>query len=174
MEYTIFRPVDDGEVLPARIQRGQSWRNISFGINAPVEEFRNAGLWPEVGDKPTSDNYNKVELADETANIYEKIVELDWVIVPKSFAEIKVIFETKLDSFINETAQAKGYDDRISCTVRAGYINQYQKEGIAFGQWMDNCYAIVFSTLDDIVAGTIPMPTEAELFALLPVMVWPS
>lgn len=82
--------------------------------------------------------------------------------------------EAALDAYINSVARAKGYDSRITATLRAGYPNPWQAEGIAFGQWMDNCYMTAYSILAAVQSGHRGVPTEAELIAEMPPMVWPA
>jgi hypothetical protein len=93
-----------------------------------------------------------------------------WV---KSPAQIIQELEAAVDKHIDSVAKADKWDSRITCTIRAGYPNPWQNKAIAFGQWMDACYAHCIQVQNDVAAGTRPIPTEAELIAELPVMVWP-
>ena len=90
------------------------------------------------------------------------------------FEFIKRDLEIALDNHITAIAKAKGYDDRISCTVRAGYVNPWQAEGIAFGTWMDSCYTTAHQIMADVQAGTREIPTTEQLISELPLMVWPE
>lgn len=87
--------------------------------------------------------------------------------------QIAAQLEAAVDAHINATAQAKGYDSRITCALRAGYVNPWQAEGAAFGVWMDNCYTYCYQVMADVQAAVRTVPTEAELIAELPPMVWP-
>ena len=93
---------------------------------------------------------------------------------PKSSAQIIQELEHAVDRHIDSVAKADKWDSRITCTMRAGYPNPWQYKAIAFGQWMDACYAHCIQVQADVVAGLRPVPTEAELIAELPVMVWPK
>jgi hypothetical protein len=88
-------------------------------------------------------------------------------------AEIIAALIAAVDEHINNTAKSKNYDSRITCALRAAYVNPWQTEGIAFGKWMDSCYAYCYQVMADVQAGTRSAPTEVELIAELPVMVWP-
>jgi len=102
------------------------------------------------------------------------LAEADAILNPApTDAEIRTQLEAAVDAHINATAQTKGYDNRITCALRAGYTNPWQIEGIAFGEWMDNCYTYCYQVLADVQAATRAIPSEAELIAELPVMVWP-
>lgn len=82
--------------------------------------------------------------------------------------------ESAVDGHVGSVAQAKGYDNRLTATMRAGYANPWQAEGIAFGQWMDSCYEYCQGVQADVMAGIRPIPTTQELIAELPGMVWPE
>lgn len=87
--------------------------------------------------------------------------------------QIQQDIEAALNAHIDSVARAKGYDSRITATLRAGYPNPWQAEGIAFGAWMDACYAKAFEIMTAVQAGTRAVPTEAELIAEMPQIVWP-
>lgn len=82
-------------------------------------------------------------------------------------------YDSALTAHLDAEAQTHRYEDRISCSVRAGYVGPFQAEGIAFAQWMDACNATGYSMLAEFQQGLIPQPTIAEMLAALPVMVWP-
>jgi hypothetical protein len=93
--------------------------------------------------------------------------------LPISSAQIVKDLERAVDQHIESVAHADRWDSRVTCTMRAGYPNPWQNKAIAFGQWMDTCYAHCIQVQADVAAGTRPIPTSAELIAELPVMVWP-
>lgn len=88
--------------------------------------------------------------------------------------QIQQDLEAVLNRHIDSVAQTKGYDSRITVTLRAGYPNPWQAEGIAFGAWMDACYAKVFEIMAEVQNGTRSIPTEEELIAEMPPMIWPT
>jgi len=83
-------------------------------------------------------------------------------------------YDAALTAHLDAVAQTRRYADRVSCSVRAGYVGPFQAEGIAFAQWMDACNATGYSMLEDFQKGIIPQPTIAEMIAALPAMVWPA
>ena len=87
---------------------------------------------------------------------------------------IKAEMEAGIDQYIDSVAQAKGYDNRMTCMARASFTGPFQAEGIAFGQWMDSCYLVAFQIMAEVQAGTRPMPTLDEVIAEFPAMVWPE
>lgn len=81
---------------------------------------------------------------------------------------------TAMDNLFNAVAQAKSYDNRITCALRAGYPGPFQAEGMAFAQWMDACNALAYQMLAQVRAGTMVMPSSVEeALSLLEPMVWP-
>lgn len=75
----------------------------------------------------------------------------------------------------DQTAQAKHYDNRISCALRAGYPGPFHDEGAAFATWMDMQNATAYTMLAQVQAGTMAMPATVEdALALLDPMVWPE
>ena len=63
----------------------------------------------------------------------------------------------------------------VLVTLRAGYPGTFQAEGIAFAAWMDQCNALAYNLLAEVVAGTRPLPESPKaLIDLMPPMVWPS
>lgn len=79
-----------------------------------------------------------------------------------------------LDAFIDAKSRERGYDNRVTCSMRAGYAGPYQAECLAFALWMDDCYETGQQAIADVTAGTRPMPTPEAFLAELPPMVWPE
>lgn len=82
-------------------------------------------------------------------------------------------FISALESHYDATAQARRYDNRLTCTLRAGYPGPFQAEGLAFATWMDECNAYAYEQMALVQAGERAQPTPDELLAELPAMVWP-
>lgn len=76
------------------------------------------------------------------------------------------------EAHYDAVAQAKHYDDRYTCALRAGYSGPFQAEGQAFATWMDNCNALGYQVMGEVLAGTRPQPTIDEFLALLPAAPW--
>ena len=94
-------------------------------------------------------------------------------VMPPTDVELLATMERLMEQHMDATAQADGWDDRWSCVARAGYPNVWQSKAMAFGQWMDNCWLTAIQIRDNVLAGTRSIPTESELLAELPEMVWP-
>lgn len=84
-------------------------------------------------------------------------------------------FDNALTQHLDKTAQAKRYDNRISCALRAGYPGPFQAEGQAFAAWMDACNAQAYTLLAEVQSGVRPLPESTNaLIDALPPMVWPA
>lgn len=82
-------------------------------------------------------------------------------------------YEAALDAHLDAAAQSRGYNDRFTFALRAGYAGPYQTEGIAFAQWMDDCNAQAYALLAAVEAGTAPLPSRTDFIAGLPALVLP-
>jgi len=83
--------------------------------------------------------------------------------------------DAALSNHLDTTAQARRYDNRITCALRAGSPGPFQSEGVAFASWMDACNALAYQFLSEVQAGTRPVPSSTqELIDALPAMVWPA
>lgn len=89
-------------------------------------------------------------------------------------AELFSAIEQAIHQHMDSVAQSKRYDNRDSCRLYAGYINPYQAEAIAYGQWVAACWGVSNTAQAAILAGTRTMPTPVEAVSELPVMVWPA
>lgn len=93
-------------------------------------------------------------------------------VVPKpaqmpTVAEYTVAVQTHLDT----KAQEYHYDDIVSACSYAAAPNPFQAEGVAFVTWRGACWALCYSTMAEVKAGTRAQPTIAALLAAMPVLV---
>lgn len=82
-------------------------------------------------------------------------------------------YMTTLEAYYDAKAQERRYDNRYTCSLRAGYASPFQAEGLAFAVWMDTCNAQCYALLLEVQAGTVPMPTIEDVIAGLPELTWP-
>ena len=118
------------------------------------------------------------DLGEDAAEYKSLIAEVEATYVPpappSSDGRISV-FDAALVAHLDATARERRYDNRITCALRAGYPGPSQAEGIAFASWMDQCNALAYQLLAEVVAGTRPMPDSPQaLIDLMPAMEWPS
>lgn len=83
-------------------------------------------------------------------------------------------YTAALEGHYDSVAKQRRYDDRKTCTLRAGYAGPFQMEGTAFGIWMDTCNVYAYEQMDAVIASEREKPTPEELIAELPPMVWPQ
>lgn len=81
---------------------------------------------------------------------------------------------TAAEALYDSVAQAKHYDDRYTCALRAGYSGPFQQEGQAFATWMDNQNNKAYQIMAEVLSGTRPQPTIAEFLALFDSPPWPA
>lgn len=81
--------------------------------------------------------------------------------------------EQTIKQHMDTVAQSKRYDNRDSCRLYAGYLNPYQAEAVAYGQWVAECWRVSNIAQAEIIAGLRSIPTPNEAVLELPMMVWP-
>lgn len=120
----------------------------------------------------------RADLGADAAQYESLIAEVEATYVPPappSIEERIAVFDAALVAHLDATARERRYDNRVTCVLRAGYPGPFQAEGIAFAAWMDQCNALAYQLLAEVVAGTRPLPDSPQaLIDLMPPMVWPS
>jgi hypothetical protein len=92
---------------------------------------------------------------------------------PPTPQELLKSIEQAIEKHMDEVAQSKKYDNRDSCRLYAGYVNPFQAEAIAFGQWVSACWVASNQVQADVMNGLKTIPTPEEAVATLPTMGWP-
>ncbi len=92
----------------------------------------------------------------------------------QTIAVLVARYDSALTAHLDKVAAERRYDNRITCSLRAGYPGPYQAEGIAFATWMDTCLYSAYILLQEIQAGTAAIPTVEKFIASLPVLQWPA
>lgn len=76
---------------------------------------------------------------------------------------------------MDSTATTKGYDGIQSAALRAALPSSpFHSEGVAYGEWMDSCWARCYQILAEVEAGQRAQPTAEDLIAELPELVLPA
>lgn len=92
----------------------------------------------------------------------------------KSNDEIIKELTAALEAHYDAKAKEKRYDNRLTCTLRAGYAGPFQAEGQAFAVWMDTCNAYGYLVMQDVLEQLRPIPTAEKFIAELPELAWPA
>lgn len=92
---------------------------------------------------------------------------IDDVIVREK-EQIKQRMTQFVQSILDSEAQKHNYDNIVSATSYAGYVNQFQAEGIAFGVWRSAVWAKCYEIMADVLDGKRQVPTEEQLLSELP------
>ena len=80
-----------------------------------------------------------------------------------------------VQAHLDATANTRGYDTIYTAVTYADEpaVPRFQAEGRAFRAWRSLVWAHCHQVLADVQAQTRTIPTEAELLAELPQIVWP-
>ena len=81
--------------------------------------------------------------------------------------------EAAIDAHLDAVAQQCRFADRTRLALRAGYPNEWQALGTAYGTWMDACNAMAAQGLQDFLDGKSPLQTPEQVIAQLPEFVAP-
>lgn len=100
----------------------------------------------------------------------------EWVapVAVSTPAEIKRALAAAIQTHVQATARARGYDSAEACASYVASTNAtWSAEATAFVAWRDGVWTSALSTLAAVEAGTEPAPTAEALIADLPVIAWP-
>lgn len=83
-------------------------------------------------------------------------------------------YEKILDDHLDAVAKADRWDSRFTFAMRAGYPNEWQSAGRAFGEWMDACNSQALSKLNAVLKGIDELPSESDFIDSLPIFTKPE
>lgn len=84
-------------------------------------------------------------------------------------AEKLVNINAAVQNMLNAEARRKGYDNIHTAAIRAALPNSpFHAEGVAFGEWMDQCFTKCYELLAQWQSGAIAEMTIDEVLAVMP------
>lgn len=82
-------------------------------------------------------------------------------------------YEEAVQSYLDATAQAKGYDSTYTCLSYLSSTDEtWHREANIFNAWRDSVWRKCHEVLNAVLAGELAPPTVEELIAQLPQIVW--
>lgn len=83
-------------------------------------------------------------------------------------------YTAAVQSLLDNKAQERNYDNMLSmCTYVSSTNVKFAAEGQAGVEWRDACWSACYDIMAEVQVETRPVPTVAELLALMPGFVWP-
>lgn len=89
----------------------------------------------------------------------------------QAFAVAEQHAKDVVQAWMETIAQAHGYDNLLSACSYGCCPNRFQTESMNFTAWRASVWDTCYTMLAQVQAGTLAIPTDAELIALLPVFV---
>lgn len=118
---------------------------------------------------------NIIQLFDGS---YEFEENVDWQAeeekkLQAQYEQLKNHYTGIVQSYMDEKAQERGYDNiHTACSYANSTDEVFRAEGQACLAWRDAVWRKCYGILDEVTAGTRPVPTDAEVVAELPVLEW--
>lgn len=167
---TLEYPITEWEIRQAN-------KHVSF----PIPFSPPDGLRPvEPMETPVHDP-SVYKVVETTPLLVSGVWHQQWELVQLTPAEqqealavMVMRYDQALTAHLDKVAAERRYDNRVTCSLRAGYPGPYQAEGIAFATWMDTCLYTAYELLQRIQAGTAATPTIEEFIGSLPKLQWPA
>lgn len=89
-------------------------------------------------------------------------------------AEIAKEYDAELMAHYDRMAQTQGFENMMTCMLRASRPGPFYAQGVAYFDWVERCNVLGYTLIAEVKAGTKPLPSKAEFIAGLPPMVWPT
>lgn len=117
-----------------------------------------------VKDSEVPENDNQFKKIETTYSEKKDSYVVTHTIVNKTLEEIIPIVKETIQRILDSKARFNGYDDILSACSYAGYPNEYEEEGKAFGVWRAKTWKWCFDSFKEIKEGTKELPTSIDEF----------
>lgn len=94
---------------------------------------------------------------------------------PPTPEQIQKALTDAVQAFLDNKAKERNYDNILTACSYANSIDPiFQSEALACVAWRDNVWRTCYNILYEVTAGQRKIPTDEELLAELPELVWPE
>jgi hypothetical protein len=184
----MYAKINNGQVEKYPYSIGQLRKDnpsTSFPRNPSTETLESYGVFA-VYDTPIPSYDEYTHSVDEFPPVYnqaESRWERSWAVRTATDQEIAVRKNSLMLEITNDTqhrlddfAQGRGYDNMLSaCTYASSPTPKFAAEGAYCLQQRDATWAVLYSILAEVEAGTREMPRSfADVEGDLPELVWPN
>lgn len=152
-----------------------STETTSFGVGTDAETLKSYGYLPIVGSEPEYDRAtHRVGNVSYVVGVNEVVKTYEVVEIPREeiIATTVKTMEEAIETHINTTVKAKGYNNQDSIAKYLVSGNPFYDECTAISLWIGNVWVYAHQVQADILAGTRAMPTLEELIAELPALAY--
>lgn len=126
----------------------------------------------ENGD-PFKQTIHKLNGTEDDYNTYVKPFVQQFEEYTPNEAELRQQLTDAVQHYMDDSVAKKGYDSILSaCSYSNSTDETFRAEGQACLKWRDEVWRKCYDILAEILAGVRAIPTEEELIAELPVLVW--
>lgn len=107
---------------------------------------------------------------DPNAVQFQSVLDAHLLAAPaRLFKKQEAHFNALVSKEVEKVATRRGYDSGVSCaSYAASTIPAYKSDAAAFIAWRDAVWSYCTALLNQVQAGTAPMPTDTTLLAGLP------
>jgi len=155
--------------------------NTSFPDSVTVDTLKEFGYFQVVTTLPEY-NPNSQKVASSNLVFENGNWVTQHVIEPITPEELSARYEFIKNNLImhiqkrlDDFAQSRGYDSLLSaCSYATSKVPKFQTEGQYCVDLRDQTWITALRVMQEVKEGVRPLPTQEELFSLLPELKWPS
>ena len=171
---TPFRPIEPYRFV-TKMPKPSHNPVIEKVVELSPQYNESEGVWEQVFDVVTKfEEYTDEENVTHTVeDQIQAAIEAQQAKLASSVQTIIVdAVQARLDAF----ARTRNYDNILfACTYATSTVPKFQTEGQYAVELRDETWAVLYSILDDVLAGELPMPESYDdVEPMLPVMEWPA